>query len=116
MELIKYPIEKSAHFNFKVQKTNVVEKFTESGRIGRIQLIWASKENKSAIRLRIGNVILTERELCNEGNNISNVDGTTEIMYHADITFKPGDTFQFAQSEENIIDVTLWLSEIESPT
>ena len=120
MKLIKQ--SESAYFKFDVDgKKNLTDKFDLNGRISSISLKVESSEVGNSMKIKIGETILTDKELIDE-NCPYHPSG--EILFHSSymenaigktfIEFKKGDVFEFEQPLENVSELCLWISEIET--
>ena len=111
----------SAYVQFDVVEKKVTDKFETNGRIGAMMLKVKSNEMGNTMKMKIGETILTDKELI-DMNCPYHPDGeilfNSGYMEHATgksfIEFKKDDVFEFEQPSDNVSEINIWFTQLET--
>ena len=110
----------SAYVKFDVVEKKVTDKFETNGRIGAIMLKIKSNEMGNTMKMKIGETILTDKEFIMSCPYNPNGEMLFDSAYRGYATgksfieFKKYDVFEFEQLSDNVSEITVWFTKLET--
>lgn len=122
MKIIIESKHQAAYVKFKITENKISDLFDVSGKIGAIQLKIKSSSIKNVMKIKIGETILTNKELI-DMNCPYQPDG--QILFNQPlyikhaigktfIEFKKGDVFEFEQMFDGVSEINIWFFELQN--